>query len=125
MARAADVWKSAKLDTTALPPTASASGLPPSVNPQTPTQNPQSTASSTPTHKEEQYVSEEAPSLDNELYRDAETITGKSTDFVNLTECVSVLVCCHETKWLCTEVLTVCVIEVKSFCFVAMSVVIL
>lgn len=83
MARAADLWKSAKLDTTALPPTTSATALPPSVGPQNPhfnRQHPQSPASTTPTHQEDQYVSEDAPNLDDELYRDAETITGKSDD---------------------------------------------
>lgn len=114
MARAADVWKSAKLDTTALPPTASASNLPPSLNPQTPCpqrQHLQSPASTTPTQQEEQYVSEEASSLDDELYRDAETITGKSADFVNLTEWV--LVFCQGTKWLGSDVITVCVIQME------------
>lgn len=119
MARAADAWKSVKLDTTALPPTASASasssasvsGLPPSVTPQTPLpQRPhsQSPASATSTHQEEQYVSEEAPNPDNELYKDAETITGTSADFANSIEWA--LVCCHGTKWLGSDVITVCVI---------------
>lgn len=116
MAHEADVWKSAKLDTTSLPPTtsASASGLPLSVNLQTlltTRQHSQSPASTTPTHQEEQYVSEEAPDLDDELYKDAETITGTSADFVNFTKCCFVAM--EPSDLLGSGVLTVCVIQME------------
>lgn len=116
MARAADVWKSAKLDTTALTPATSASAftsnLPPSVNPQSPLpqrQHLQSPANTSSTHQEEQYVRKEVPNPDTALYKDAETITGTSANLVNLTEWV--LVCCHGTKRLGSGIISVYVIQ--------------
>ncbi|TSK34854.1 Trafficking kinesin-binding protein 1 [Bagarius yarrelli] len=84
-----------KLDTTALPRIASASGLSPLVNPQTlhlQRHHPESQATTIPTHQEEQYVSEEEPRQDHELYRDAETITDvcNSTDLPEV-EIISLL----------------------------------